>query len=49
VPNNGTLFSNSLQSHAVKAKSIRITLSAISGVLAFAAAILLLLRLYKQR
>ena len=49
VPDDGTLFGNSLQSHVVKAKSIRVSLSVISKVLAFTAAIVLLLRQYKRR
>ena len=48
VPNDSTLFGNSLQSHVVKAKSIGVSLSVISGVLAFIAAIVLLLRQYRR-
>ena len=44
VPNDGTLFGNSLQSHVVKAKSIGVSLGVIFGVLAFIAVIVLLLR-----
>jgi len=53
VPNNGILFGNSLQSYAVKAKSIRVSIgvsfSIIARILAFEAAIVLLLRRYRRR
>jgi len=49
APNDGILFGNSLHSHTVKAKSIRVSLGIITRILAFAAIIVLLLRRYRRR